>query len=173
MMVAAALLAWLAGSVMVTAAPPAAGAAGGDNVCESSPKPARLNFALKDVNGATVKLAELKGKVIVLNFWATWCVACKAEIPDFVDLQSRYAAEGLQLVGVSVDDPLKKLKSYVDAQKINYPVLQGRGHDDILDAYSLSTLPVTVLIGRDGTVCTKHTGPVAKDVLERAIKSLL
>jgi peroxiredoxin len=173
MLVAVPLLALLAGRPIVTAAPPAVIAAAVNNVCESHPQPARLNFALKDINGATVKLAELKGKVIVLNFWATWCVACKAEIPDFVDLQTRYAAEGLQLIGVSVDDPVKKLKSYVDRQKMNYPVLQGRGHDDILDAYSLAILPVTVLIARDGTICTKYEGPIAKDALERAIKSLL
>jgi peroxiredoxin len=161
------------GAIVTGAPPPRAMALDVDDLCESKPKPARLDFALKDVSGATVKLAALKGRVIVLNFWATWCVACKAEIPDFMDLQTRYAGEGLQVVGVSVDDPVKKLKSYVDEKKMNYPVLQGRGHDDLLDAYSLSTLPVTVLIGRDGAVCRRQTGPIAKDVLERAIKSLL
>ena len=65
------------------------------------------------------------------------------------------------------------MKAYVDENKMNYPVLQGRGHDDLLDAYSLSTLPVTVLVGRDGTVCRRQTGPIAKELLERAIKSLL
>ncbi len=65
------------------------------------------------------------------------------------------------------------MKAYVDENKMNYPVLQGRGHDDLLDAYSLLTLPVTVLVGRDGTVCWRRTGPIAKDLLERAIKSLL
>jgi len=173
MLVAVPALALLAGRPIVTAAPPAVIAAAVDDVCENHPQPARLNFALKDIDGATVKLAELKGKVLVLNFWATWCVPCEAEIPDFVDLQTRYAAEGLRLVGVSVDDPVKKLKSYVAGHKMNYPVLQGRGHDDILDAYALSTLPMTVLIGRDGRICTKYSGPIAKDALERAIKSLL
>src|SRR6476661_5711793 len=63
--------------------------------CDARQPPARLDFKLKDISGATVKLVDFKGKVIVLNFWATWCVPCKAEIPDFVDLQTRHAGEGL------------------------------------------------------------------------------
>jgi peroxiredoxin len=171
--VAVPVLALAACGAILTGAPPSATALDADEVCESKPAAARLDFALKDISGATVRLAALKGRVVVLNFWATWCVPCKAEIPDFIDLQARYAGDGLQVVGVSVDDPLKRLKSYVDEKKMNYPVLQGRGHDDLLDAYSLSTLPVTVLIGRDGIVCRRQTGPIAKDLLERAIKSLL
>lgn len=120
-----------------------------------------------------MKLAEFKGRVVLLNFWATWCVPCKAEIPDLVDLQARYAGEGLQLLGISVDDSAAQLKPFVNAQKMNYPVLQGRGHTDILDAYAISALPVTALIGRDGAICRRYAAPIAKDVLERHIKSLL
>lgn len=148
-------------------------APGGDGVCELRPEPARLDFTLKDISGAGVKLADFKGKVIVLNFWATWCVPCKTEIPDFVDLQARHADAGLQLLGISVDDSVKQLKPFVDALKMNYPVLQGRGHNAILDAYAISSLPVTVLIGRNGAICRRYAGPIARDVLERQIKSLL
>jgi peroxiredoxin len=141
--------------------------------CDARREPARLDFKLKDTSGAIVKLADFKGKVIVLNFWATWCVPCKAEIPDFVDLQMRHADAGLQLLGISADDALAKLKPFVDAQKMNYPVLQARGHTDVLDAYAVSSLPVTVVIGRGGAICRRYAGPVAKDVVERQIRALL
>ena len=141
--------------------------------CDAASKPARLEFKLKDVNGITVKLADVKGKVLVLNFWATWCVPCKAEIPDLVDLQARHAEHGLQLLGISVDDSAAQLKPFVATAKINYPVLQGRGHNDLLDAYEISSLPVTIVIGRSGAVCHRYSGPIAKDRLEQHIKSLL
>ena len=144
-----------------------------DDGCDAARTPAKLDFKLKDLRGATVKLADFKGKVILLNFWATWCAPCKAEIPDFVDLHARHAEAGLQVLGVSADDTAKQLKPFVDALKMNYPVLQGRGHNALLDAYAISTLPVTVIIGRDGTICRRYTAPVAKDILERQIKSLL
>src|SRR5437870_1110053 len=92
--------------------------------CDAAAPPARLDFKLKDMAGAGVKLDAFKGKVLVLNFWATWCVPCKTEIPDFVDLQARHGGAGLQILGISADDTLKQLKPFVDAQKMNYPVLQ-------------------------------------------------
>ena len=144
-----------------------------DDVCDAAARPAKLNFAFKDLNAASVKLSGFKGKIIVLNFWATWCVPCKAEIPDFVDLQARYGEQGLQLVGVAVDDPLAALKAYAGEAKMNYPVLQGHANDGIMDVYSISKLPVTVVISRDGRVCRAHAGPIAKDALEREIKSLM
>ena len=104
-----------------------------DDVCDAAARPAKLNFAFKDLNAASVKLSGFKGKIIVLNFWATWCVPCKAEIPDFVDLQARYGEQGLQLVGVAVDDPLAALKAYAGEAKMNYPVLQGHANDGIMD----------------------------------------
>ncbi len=123
---------------------------------------------------AKVALSDCKGKVIILDFWATWCVPCKAEIPGFVDLQAKYGANGLQILGLSVDDPVAKLKPYVAEMKMNYPVLQGLGHDDVLDAYApIASIPTSVVIGRDGKICTKHTGIASMDVFEKEIKSLL
>ncbi|HEX6464022.1 MAG TPA: redoxin domain-containing protein [Vicinamibacterales bacterium] len=141
--------------------------------CTTKVVPAKLNFTLKDLDGKKIKLAEFKGKIIVLNFWATWCVPCKTEIPEFVELQKQYEPEGVQFVGISVDDTVAKLTPYVEAQSMNYPVLQGKGHDEVLDAYGpVQSLPVTYVIRRDGTFCKRHVGPVAKDVLERELKSL-
>jgi thiol-disulfide isomerase/thioredoxin len=81
-------------------------------VCPANAKPAKLNFTLKDFTGKTVKLSDYKGKVILLDFWATWCPPCKAEIPGFVELQEAYRDKGLQVVGVSVDDTPDKLKPF-------------------------------------------------------------
>ena len=142
--------------------------------CPATAKPANMNFTLKDVEGKDVKLAALKGKVVLLDFWATWCGPCKIEIPWFVEFQNKYGKQGLQVVGVSVDDTPAKLKPYVAQMKMNYPVLQGLDHDDIQDAYGpLFGIPVTIVISRDGKMCAKHVGLSSKDRFEAEIKSLL
>ena len=154
-----------------------AGAAGGvpaTAACPANAKPANLNFTLKDVEGQDVKLASLKGKVVLLDFWATWCGPCKIEIPWFIEFQKKYGTDGLQVVGVSVDDTQARLKPYVTKMNMNYLVLQGLDHDDIQDAYGpLFGIPVTVVISRDGKMCAKHVGLSSKDRFESEIKALL
>src|ERR1051325_6700143 len=136
------------------AAAPMSASAG--DVCSKDAKPANLNFTLKDVNDRNVSLSVYKGQVILLDFWATWCGPCKVEIPWFVELQTKYAKQGFQALGVSVDDTVDKLKPYVSNMKMNYPVLQGLGHDDVQDAYGpMWGIPVTVVITRDGKICSK------------------
>jgi peroxiredoxin len=143
-------------------------------ICDPKAKAAKLTFTLKDVEGKPVKLADFKGKVVVLNFWATWCVPCRAEIPALVELQAKYAGNGLQVIGVSVDDPAEKMKPFIGRYKINYPVLQALGNDSILDTYGpMVVVPATVVIGRDGRICVKHIGPVTKALFETEIKALL
>ena len=142
--------------------------------CPADAKPANLNFTLKDMTGQEVTLSAYKGKVILLNFWATWCGPCKVEIPWFVTLQTTYGRQGLQVLGVSVDDPVDKLKPFAASLKMNYPVLQGLGHDDVQDAYGpLWGIPVSVVISRDGKICAKHTGVSTQESFEKEIKSLL
>ena len=102
-----------------------AGATGASAVCDPKTKKAP-DFELSDYTGKKVRLADYQGKVIFVNFWATWCGPCKYEIPMFVDLQQRYGAQGLAFLGISVDDPVEELKPFVDQYKINYPVLVGR-----------------------------------------------
>jgi thiol-disulfide isomerase/thioredoxin len=136
-------------------------------------KPAPLQFTLKDMNGVDVKLANFKGKVILLNFWATWCGPCRAEIPSLVKLQEQYGKD-LVILGVSVDDPIEKLKPYATEMKMNYPVLVGNGRDDVQDAYGpLWGIPVSVFVDRDGKIAKKHSGIASKDQFEREIKALL
>lgn len=139
-------------------------------------KAAPLNFTLKDMNGVDVKLAAFKGKPIVLNFWATWCGPCRAEIPSLVELNTRYGQEGKDVVilGISVDDPVEKLKPYAAQMKMNYPVLVGAGRDDVQDAFGpLWGIPVTVFIDRDGKIAKKHSGIASKEQFEQEIKALL
>jgi thiol-disulfide isomerase/thioredoxin len=139
-------------------------------------KAAPLTFTLKDMNGVDVKLASFKGKPIVLNFWATWCGPCRAEIPSLVELNTQYGQEGKDVVilGISVDDPVEKLKPYATQMKMNYPVLVGAGRDDVQDAFGpLWGIPVTVFIDRDGKIAKKHSGIASKEQFEQEIKALL
>jgi thiol-disulfide isomerase/thioredoxin len=134
---------------------------------------APLHYTLKDMNGVDVKLASFKGKVIVLNFWATWCPPCELEIPDLVEIQKAYPDE-VVIVGVSVDDTADMLKEYAAKKQINYPVLLGLDHEDIQDAYGpMYGIPVSVFIGRDGKIARRHSGIFSKEQFVREIKALL
>jgi peroxiredoxin len=127
--------------------------------CAADAKKANLDFTLKDMDGHDLKLSDYRGKVILIDFWATWCGPCKYEIPGFVDLQAKYGAQGLQVLGVSVDDTVDKLKPFATQFKINYPVLQGLDREDFQTAYGpIWGIPVNVLISRDGRICARHTG---------------
>ena len=159
---------WVGAGEEAAFAPPPAAA------CAADAKPADFNFTLKDADDKPVKLADYKGKVILLDFWATWCGPCKVEIPWFIEFQQKYGAKGFQVLGVSVDDTPDKLKPYVADMKMNYPVLQALTDEKILDAYGpMLGIPVSVVISRDGRICSKHTGLAAKDALENEIKALL
>lgn len=141
--------------------------------CMANAKPARLDFTLKDLESRDVTLDSFKGKVILLNFWATWCGPCKAEIPGFVELQAKYQ-DDLVIVGFSVDDPVEKAQAFATEYKINYPVLLGLGRDEVQEAYGpIWGIPTSFIIGRDGRVCKKHMGIAPKAVFEKEIQALL
>jgi thiol-disulfide isomerase/thioredoxin len=140
---------------------------------EAAGKPANLDFTLKDMHGVDVHLASFKGKVILLNFWATWCGPCRAEIPSLVELQEQYK-DDLVVLGLSVDDTADKLLPYAAEFKMNYPVLVGNGREDVQEAFGpLFGIPVSVIIGRDGVIAKKHSGIATKEQIEREIKTLL
>jgi peroxiredoxin len=143
-------------------------------VCNAKKKPAPLDFTLKDMHGKDVKLADFKGKVIMLNFWATWCGPCQYEIPMFVQLQEQYRNQGVVFLGVSVDDdPGDALQQFAQTKHMNYPVLIGKDNE-IQEAYGpLFGIPTTMLISRDGTICTRYAGARPKEKFESDIKALL
>jgi thiol-disulfide isomerase/thioredoxin len=170
------LLIWLAPGIDHFDEPIATNADGSPGEPEDAAfagKPAKLDFKLKDMHGVDVRLDSFKGKVILINFWATWCGPCKAEIPSLVELQEKYA-DDLVVLGFSVDDPAEKMKPYAEEYKVNYPLLVGNGREDVQNAFGpLLGIPVTVIIGRDGIIAKKHTGIATKEQFEREIKALL
>ena len=140
--------------------------------CMPNAKPA-ADFTLPSLDGTKISLSSFKGKVVLLNFWATWCGPCKAEIPAFVELQQQYEGD-LVILGLSVDDPPDKAKAFATQYKVNYPMVLGLGHDEIQDAYGpIYGIPASFLISRDGKVCKRHLGIAPKSQFEREIKALL
>ena len=166
-----------AATVAVTPAashePTAAQAEGGS--CMADAKPANWNFKLKDMEGKEVELASSKdpNKVVLLNFWATWCGPCKAEIPGFVELQEKYR-DKLTIIGYSVDDTAELAKKYAAQYKMNYPVVLGEGREDVQDAYGpIWGIPASFIISKDGKVCRKHMGIAPKAVFEKELVALM
>lgn len=152
---------------------PAADPVADTAACMANAKPANFDFTMKDLEGKDVALSSYKGKVVLLNFWATWCGPCKAEIPGFVELQEKYK-DDLVIVGFSVDDPADKAKAFAAEYKINYPILLGEGREDVQESYGpIWGIPASFLISKDGKVCRKHLGIAPKAVFEKEIVALM
>ncbi len=143
-----------------------------NSIAVQDDKPAP-DFSLKDVNGNTVHLSDFKGKVVVLNFWATWCPPCRKELPDFAELQSELGGKGVQFIGIALDDDgLSKVKPFVASAKIPYPILLPDA--SLVKNYGeMNVIPVTFLIDRKGVIRTHYVGMRRKDVLEDMVKPLL
>ncbi len=129
-------------------------------------------FALNDLNGQRVELANYKGKVVLIDFWATWCTPCREEIPRFVEFQKQYGDQGFQVVGISMDDSTKPVQDFYKEFKLNYPVVLGDTATS--DAYGgVLGLPVNILVSRDGRIQAKYTGMTDLAALESEIKTQL
>ncbi|HEU5136485.1 MAG TPA: TlpA disulfide reductase family protein [Steroidobacteraceae bacterium] len=158
--------------VALLAFPPAVAA--GNGACNIAARPARLDFTLTDIEGRRVRLAEYAGRVILVNFWATWCAPCKTEIPWLNELHVRYRDQGLVVLGVSVDDAVAKIRPFARAMAMSYPVLVGAGEDGFKDSFGpLLGYPTTLLISRAGEICIRHVGITQKEQLEREVRALL
>ncbi len=132
------------------------------------------DFELVDLKtGNKVRLADFRGKAVLLNFWATWCPPCKVEIPSFVDLQNQYGPQGLQVIGVAMDDAGRDtIETFARNMGINYLVLQGT--DKVADAYGgVAGLPTTFYLGRDGRVVKSVEGLVTHGEAEENVKLAL
>lgn len=131
------------------------------------------DFTLEDSQGALIKLSSFRGKVVLLDFWATWCTGCKKEIPWYMEFQDKYKNEGLSAIGVSLDDDgWKSVKPFLQEHKINYPIVIG-DWDTMGKSFSFNAMPATLLIDRDGKVAELHVGMVDKPAFEADIRTLL
>lgn len=126
------------------------------------------DFVLKDIEGNNVQLSHYRGKMVVVEFWATWCPPCKATIPGLIAVQEKYAGKGLVVLGVSIDegdDIRSKLSAFSKEHKINYPVLFGS--EEVSRAYGVMSIPATFLVGKDQKIISAYKGYV--DGLENII----
>jgi thiol-disulfide isomerase/thioredoxin len=135
-----------------------------------------IDFSLPDLDGKTHSLSEWRGKVIVLNFWATWCPPCREEIPLFIALQKRHGSDGIQLVGVATSDNKDSVAAYRQSAGMNYPILTG--DDDAMDVMARygnrqGSIPFTVIIDRQGNIVARKLGAFDPAELMRVIGPLL
>ncbi len=129
------------------------------------------DFTFKKVGGEKFTLSSLKGKVIILDFFATWCPPCRQEIPDFIQLKKDYEKKGLEIVGISLDKSESTVKEFYDKNGMNYIVVMG--NNDIGDKYGgVSGIPTTFIIDRKGDIVNKHIGFTTKEDFELEIKKL-
>lgn len=130
------------------------------------------DFTLIDAAGIPIRLSDLKGKVVLLNFWATWCGGCQVEIPWFIEFEKKYRGSGFAVIGVSMDDDgWKSVMPYIKEKKINYSI--GIGNKGLGSLYGLDSMPMTLLIDRSGRIASTHIGLVAKTDYQFEIEALL
>lgn len=137
-----------------------------------SPRP---EFTLPDTEGKPHNIKEWEGKVLVINFWATWCPPCRKEMPAFIELQEQYDAQGLQFVGVAIDEA-DKVTEFMDTYGVNYPMLLGDlAAIDVGKQYGnrFGALPYTAIVDRQGKIAFTRRGELEKHEAEAEIKKLL
>ena len=130
-------------------------------------------LVLKDIRGRTVRLSDYKGKVVLLNFWATWCPPCRAEMPDFIKMQREYRSKGLQVIGITYPpQEIEEVRQFVRKLGVNYPIALGTKETKTLFDET-ETLPVTIVIDRQGNVRERIEGILLPVEVEQKIKPLL
>lgn len=130
-------------------------------------------LSLKDIQGRKISLSKYKGKVVLLNFWATWCPPCRAEMPDLVKMQRQYRKQGLQVIGITYPpEQIKEVRQFIQQLRVNYPIALGTKETKTLFDQT-ETLPLTIIIDRRGNVVDRIEGILLPEEFEQKIKPLL
>lgn len=152
---------WLLVLVVVLAVPGFA--------ADSGPAP---DFTLKGIDGKDLALSSLKGKVVIIDFWATWCPPCREEIPGFIEMYKKYKDQGLEIIGISVDKDENKLKKFIADNGVNYPIVSFT--KDVTEAYGgIQSIPTTFILDHQLNIVGKHIGFVEAAAFEKEIEPLL
>jgi len=138
----------------------------------SAEHPFAPDFSLSELSGQKLNLSNYRGRVVLLDFWATWCEPCREEIPRFEELQNKYRDQGFQIIGISMDDGPEPVRDFYQQFKMNYPVVMGDAKIGELYGGILG-LPIAFVIGRDGRIYSKHMGATDVSLFEREIKAQL
>ena len=138
----------------------------------SAEHPFAPEFSLPDMSGQQLRLSDYRGKVVLLDFWATWCGPCREEVPHFVELQNKLGDRGFQIIGISMDDGPEPVHGFYRQFKMNYPVVMGNAQIGELYGGVLG-LPIAFVIGRDGRLYSRHIGAADISLLEREIETQL
>ena len=139
--------------------------------CQAEKK-ADLNYTLKDMNGADVRLSDFKSKVLLINFWGTWCAPCRAEIPELIKIAAKYKDKGVVVLGLAQQDTPEDLRAFAAEHKMNYPSLLST--EAVEEAFGpMWAVPMSFIIDRAGSICFKHIGPVTMPQVEKALQPLL
>ena len=130
-------------------------------------------LTLTDIKGRAVRLSDYRGKVVLINFWATWCPPCRVEVPDLIRLQRDYGSRGLQVIGITYPpQKLAEVRRFVQKARVNYPIILGTKQTKLVFTTS-ETLPLTVVIGTDGTIRDIIEGILLPEEFEQRIKPML
>jgi peroxiredoxin len=149
----------------------AAAGCGGSGPKGSIGSPA-AEFSLTALDGSAVRLEDYAGRIVVLDFWATWCRPCQLEIPHFIALEAEYGPRGLAVIGVAVNDREDNVRVFAERMQINYPT--ALGNDGLVQAYGgFNAIPTTFIIGPDGKIAARYTGYQDKQVFADVIEKLL
>jgi peroxiredoxin len=132
-----------------------------------------IDFELQDLSGKPVKLSDYRGKIVLVNFWASWCGPCEFEIPMFLKMRREYQKRGFEIIGISMDEgSLEQLGEFIKQLKINYPVVMGASAN--LDVFgAIKGLPTSFLIDREGRIHSRHQGLLGLNEIENELPKLL